>query len=189
MGSTALDISQQQDTATPIDDSLLVKRAQAGDMDAFETLYNQHIGRVYALCLRMCREGGRAEELAQEAFVRAWEKLGSFRGESQFSTWLHRLTVNVIFGAMRKQGRRSERETAYEDMSHLEHPTREAHPGTVVDLEAAMATLPDGARNAFILHDVEGYKHHEIAAMTGIATGTSKAHVHRARKLLREVLA
>lgn len=172
-----------------MDDQLLVKRAQEGDTEAFEALYHQHIGRVYAVCLRMCREKGKAEEMAQEAFVRAWEKLASFRGESQFSTWLHRLTVNVVLGALRKQGRCGERETVLDDLSHLEHPTREAHPGDVADLESAMDTLPDGARAAFILHDVEGYKHHEIAEMTGIATGTSKAHVHRARKLLREVLA
>lgn len=172
-----------------MDDQLLVKRAQEGDTEAFEALYHQHIGRVYAVCLRMCREKGKAEEMAQEAFVGAWEKLASFRGESQFSTWLHRLTVNVVLGALRKQGRRGERETVLDDLSHLEHPTREAHPGDVADLESAMDTLPDGARAAFILHDVEGYKHHEIAEMTGIATGTSKAHVHRARKLLREVLA
>ena len=171
------------------EDQTWIDRAIEGDARAFEHLYRKHAGRVYALCLRMTADPALAEELAQDAFVRAWEKLDTFRGNSQFGTWMHRLTVNVVLSALRGRTRRLQREVATEQLADLpaEAPTQE--PGVMRDLERAIASLPEGARKVFVLHDVEGYKHEEIAAMTGTATGTCKAQLHRARRLLREKLA
>jgi RNA polymerase sigma-70 factor, ECF subfamily len=173
-----------------------VARARAGDVDAFEALYRSHGGRVFALCLRMAGSGTTAEELAQDIWVRAWEKLGTFRGESAFTTWLHRLAVNEILGRRRSEGRRASRfESVAEVSERVEGPgkisasaTREAPPGLGLDLERAMATLPEGARTVFVLYDVEGYRHREIAEQLGVAEGTVKAQLHRARRLLREAL-
>jgi RNA polymerase sigma-70 factor (ECF subfamily) len=168
-----------------------VRRAQAGDRIAFEQLYRDNVGRVYALCYRMAGTADLAEELAQDVFVRAWQKLGSFRGESAFSSWLHPLTVNVALSERRSRRRRVARVMTTDDLTEFERPgppTRSDGPESGFDLERALATLPPGARAVFVLHDVEGYKHEEIARMTGVAAGTSKAQLHRARKLLREVL-
>jgi RNA polymerase sigma-70 factor (ECF subfamily) len=168
-----------------------VRRAQAGDRVAFEQLYRDNVGRVYALCYRMAGTADLAEELAQDVFVRAWQKLGSFRGESAFSSWLHPLTVNVALSERRSRRRRVARVMTTDDLTAFERPgtpTRSDGPESGFDLERALATLPPGARAVFVLHDVEGYKHAEIARLTGVATGTSKAQLHRARKLLREAL-
>ena len=166
----------------------LVTRAAGGDVEAFEELYRRSVGRVFALCLRMCGDRSTAEELTQEAFVRAWQNLPSFRGDSAFSTWMHRLTVNVVLGHRRSAGRRRTRETAAgEDWFPDGGVTRE-HPGDAVDLERAIAGLPERARTVFVLHDVEGYKHSEIARVAGMAVGTSKAQLNRARRLLRKAL-
>ena len=167
----------------------LIRRAQDGDMGAFEQLYRDHVGRVFALCLRLAGDASLAEELAQEAFVRAWQKLGSFRGESAFSSWLYTLTVNTALSERRSRRRRTSRVVATDDLSTFDRPGRPARPEHGFDLERALATLPPGARAVLVLHDVEGYKHHEIAEMTGIAAGTSKAQLHRARRLMREALA
>jgi len=168
---------------------LTVRRAQQGESAAFEQLYRANVGRVYALCLRLCGDGARAEELTQDVFVRAWEKLGSFQGKSAFSTWLHRLAVNVVLGDRRSEGVRVHRVFATDEPEKYETPsTRVSDPGTAMDLERAIAQLPPGARNVFVLHDVEGYKHEEIAQMQGSAVGTCKAQLHRARRLLREAL-
>ncbi len=176
------------ETTAP-DDMLLVRRAQGGDRRAFEELYRLYVNRVYGLCLRMCGQQTLAEDLTQDAFIRAWEKLGSFRGDSAFFSWLYRLTFNVVLGDKRSQSRRLARVVEREDLADLPHSDGDHHrAGLRVDLEAAIATLPPGARQVFILHDVEGYKHDEIAKITGLAPGTSKAHLHRARKLLREQL-
>ena len=166
----------------------LVRRAQQGDQAAFQALYGEHVGRVYALCLRLTADPAQAEELTQDAFVRAWERLASFRGESAFSSWLYRLTVNVVFLSHRAARRRELRVLPVEDPVALERDGREATPGLGVDLERAVAALPPGARQVFVLHDVEGYQHNEIAELTGIAVGTSKAQLFRARRLLREKL-
>ena len=171
--------------APRVDD--VVGRAQRGDMMAFEQLYRDHADRVYALCLRMSADTQRAEELTQDVFVRLWEKIGSYRGDAAFSTWLHRMTVNVVLGQRRSEGRRRQRITVTDDLSSYEQPSTTT-PGTGIDLEAAIQTLPPGARNVFVLHDVEGYRHGEIAKMTGQAEGTSKAQLPRARKLLRKAL-
>jgi RNA polymerase sigma-70 factor (ECF subfamily) len=165
-----------------------VTRARNGDLAAFEELYQEHAGRVYAICLRMTADPSRAEELAQEAFVRAWEKLGSFRGAGEFGGWLRRLTINVVLADRRSRGRRQAREAGTDDVARFRHPADAFHPGSGLDLEAAIAKLPPGARTVFVLHDVEGYRHDEIARLLRVATGTSKTQLHRARKLLREAL-
>jgi RNA polymerase sigma-70 factor (ECF subfamily) len=168
--------------------SEVVRRAQRGDVAAFERLYRENVDRVHALCLRMCCDGARAQELTQDVFVRAWEKLGSFEGKSAFSTWLHRLAVNVVLGDRRSEGIRVGKVFATDDLEAYETPSRPPDPGEAVDLERAIALLPTGARTVFVLHDVEGYKHEEIAEMHGLAVGTCKAQLHRARRLLREAL-
>ncbi len=165
-----------------------VEQAQAGDVGAFEALYRSHVGRVHALCLRMCGDPREAEELTQDAFVRAWEKLDSFRGASAFSSWLHRLTVNVVLGSWRARGRHRERVVSIADVQDAADPEHEPKPRLALDLESAIAALPAGARTVFVLHDVEGYRHRDVAEMTGLAVGTSKTQLHRARRLLRKAL-
>lgn len=163
-----------------------VRRAQQGDPSAFRELYDTHVGRVHALCLRLAGTREEAEEHTQNVFVRVWERLASFRGESAFSTWLHRLTVNEVLQARRTAGRRSVRVSLVEDPESLARVSMPATPSP--DLSQAIASLPDGARMVFVLHDVEGYQHEEIGQMLGIADGTSKAQLFRARRLLRERL-
>lgn len=166
-----------------------VALAREGDVAAFERLYRNNLGRVYGLCLRMVANPALAEDLVQETFIRAWQKLGTFRGESAFSSWLHRLAVNVVLSRQRSRRRREARIVAVEDPeSHERESAPQAPEGAGMDLDKAVATLPPGARRVFLLHDVEGFNHSEVAEMMGIAVGTSKAHLHRARKLLRKVL-
>jgi RNA polymerase sigma-70 factor (ECF subfamily) len=163
-----------------------VARAAAGDARAFEDLYRTHLPRVHGLVRRMT--GGRdAEELTQDVFVRAWQKLGTFRGDASFGTWLHRLAVNVVIERFRTERTRRARmhdgEAIFETVPALPQ-TRDIG----MDFEAALEKLPDGAREIFVLHDVEGYKHHEIATLLEISSGTSKAQLHRARMMLRRHL-
>jgi RNA polymerase sigma-70 factor (ECF subfamily) len=166
----------------------LVRRAQQGDHDAFGQLYRLHAGRVYALCLRLAGDAVEARRLCQDAFVRAWERLHTFRGESAFSSWLHRLTVNVVLVDRRAAGRRRWRVAIASDLPTFDSPATAGWTPEQLDLERAIAALPPGARAVFVLFDIEGYGHDEIAAMTGISSGTSKAQLHRARRLLREAL-
>ncbi len=167
----------------------LVSRAREGDLAAFEALYRQHVRRIYALCLRLSGNSALAEELTQEAFVRAWKKLAQFRGESAFSTWLHPLAVNVALAERRSRRTREAHTFLTDDVAAHERPASDADPEGSLDIERAVASLPAGARAVFVLHDVEGYRHDEIAGMTGVTVGTSKAQLHRARRLLRERLA
>jgi RNA polymerase sigma-70 factor (ECF subfamily) len=167
----------------------LVEDAQSGDLAAFERLYRDNERRVFALCLRLSSDPSLAEELTQEVFIRAWRKLSTFRGDSAFSSWLYPLTVNVALSERRSRLRRLMRVFPTEDVAALERPQPPPAPETGFDLEKAMAALPPGARAVFVLHDVEGRTHEEIAAMLGLAPGTSKAQLHRARRLLREALA
>ncbi len=169
-----------------LDDAVL--RARAGHLDAFETLYHRHAGRVFAVCLRLTGDRSRAEELTQESFVRAWKHLSTFRGESGFSAWLTKIAVNAVVSDGRARRRRGAVERPVEDVNRLPAPPRATGPGAGLDLDAAIAALPDGARTVFVLHDVEGYRHGEISGVLGIASGTSKAQLHRARRLLREAL-
>jgi RNA polymerase sigma-70 factor (ECF subfamily) len=166
----------------------LVARAQAGDQTAFRELYRQHAGRVYALCLRLTGDGRDAEERTQDVFVRLWDKLRSFRGDSAFSSWLHRLAVNVVLNEQRTTGRRERRVMPAEDPDHVAGAQHAAPLHLNIDLERAIAELPDGAREVFVLYDIEGYGHADIAQLVGIAEGTSKAQLFRARRLLREKL-
>ena len=168
-----------------LSDGDLVGIAQTGDLEAFEQLYRRHLDRVYGLCLRMVANRGWAEDLTQEAFVRAWQKMSSFHGRSAFGTWLYRLTVNVVLGELRSRKRREQR---LEAVAEAAPQAASVSPGKGVDLERAIANLPQQARTVFVLYDVEGYRHREIATMIGLSEGTSKAHLHRARRLLREAL-
>lgn len=163
-----------------------VAGAAAGDVRAFERLYTTHLPKVHSLVRRM--SGGRdADELTQDVFVRVWQKLASFRGESAFGTWLHRLAVNVVIERFRQEATRRQRMHDGEGIFEtLPAPARSDDAG--MDFEAAIATLPDGARRVFVLHDIEGYKHHEIGTLLEISAGTSKAQLHRARMMLRRYL-
>lgn len=156
----------------------LVTAVRKGDSGAFEALYRAEVGRIYALCLRLCGNVAEAEEYCQEVFVRAWQKIALFKGEARFGTWLHRLAANWVIGHLRKKR---------VDFADLEEapdiPVAPSH-GDKRDLEQAMARLPEGARTIFILAVVEGYTHEETAAMLGVTVGTSKAQVHRAKQLI-----
>jgi len=173
---------------SPSDDPELVRRAAEGGVDAYETLYRRHVGRVYALCLRMARDRSEAEELTQQTFVRLWERLPSFAGRSSFTTWLHRVTVNVVIEEMRRRGRWRERFSSDDEAAARAPAPARFSEGGDLDLERAIGTLSPQARLVFVLHDIEGHKHREIAELTGLAVGTCKAHLHRARRLLREAL-
>lgn len=169
----------------------LVDRARRGDVDAFEQLYRVHSGRVFALCLRLAGEPVEARELVQDVFVRAWEALPRFRAEASLTTWLHRIAVNAMLERRRSERRRTSRVTLVddeEDGDFLGAAVPAADVGTAIDLERAIASLPPGVRRAFVLHDVEGYTHEEIAGMTGLASGTLRAQLHRARQLLMRAL-
>ena len=180
------------ESPTPRPSDADAAKAAAGDRAAFERLYRTHVDRVFSLCARMVADRARAEELAQDVFVRAWEKLHLFRGESSFSTWLHRLAVNVVLNerkAHARQQSRFEGEDEEQGMDvHAGVVGSPLQPGELLDLEDAMTRLPPGARRVFTLHDVEGYKHEEIAEMLGVTTGATKAQLHRARLLLREAM-
>ena len=167
-----------------------VDKARAGDRLAFEQLYRSHCDRIHALCWRMCGgDRALAEDMVQEAFVRAWNKLHLFRGDSKFGTWLHRLTVNVVLSDRRIRVKRVHREQEFDgDLERVLVGERDVFAGLRKDLEAAIAGLPERARTVLVLYDIEGYQHNEIAEMTGMAVGSSKAQLHRARKLVREVL-
>jgi len=164
-----------------------IAAAAAGDRRAFERLYRTHGQRVFALCLRMTADRGIAEELVQDVFVRAWQKLDGFRGDAAFGTWLHRVAVNIVLSRRKQDGVRRER-TVDDATSVDAAPARSVEVGDRLDLEAAIAGLPTGARRIFVLHDVEGYTHEEIGDLLGITSGGSKAQLHRARLLLREAL-
>src|SRR5688572_15984278 len=168
------------------EDHALVRAAGAGDVRAFEALYRRHNRRVYAVLWRLCGHEARAEDLVQDAFVRAWQALPAFRFESAFSTWLHRLAVNTALMDLRSRAGAEALET---DDAALEfHATSDSaghRTALGMDLERAVATLPPRARAVLVLHDIEGWKHEEIAAELGMAVGSSKAQLHRARGLLR----
>jgi RNA polymerase sigma-70 factor, ECF subfamily len=161
--------------------------AEAEQERAFDRLYEQHAGRVYGLCLRMSGDPAEAETLTQDVFVRVWTRLESFRGESAFGSWLYRLAVNVVLETRRSEARRAARDRLAAGPGP-EPAARRAPVDERLDLERAIATLPRKARLVLLLHDVEGYPQAEIAEMTGIAVGTVKSQLHRARRLLRERL-
>jgi RNA polymerase sigma-70 factor, ECF subfamily len=172
-----------------------IERAKQGDAEAFEFLYNLHKRRVYSLCLRMTANTAAAEDLTQEAFLQLFRKIGTFRGESAFSTWLHRMAVNVVLMQLRKKGLPA---VSLEDTLEGEEDTPKKELGAQdaalagsidrLQLQRAVETLPPGYRTIFLLHDVEGYEHNEIADMVGCSIGNSKSQLHKARMKLRELL-
>lgn len=164
----------------------LVARAQRGDSAAFEALYRTHVDKIYGLCLRMTGNVAEAEDCTQDAFIQAWRKLDKFRGQSAFGTWLHSVAVNTVLGRMRKARRERDRIQAVSDV--LPAPDATGDSGVLRDLEDAMQKLPSGARHVFVLHAVYGYSHIETGDMLGIAVGTSKAQLHRAKRLLAQLL-
>ncbi len=169
------------------EDAALVRRAAAADIAAFEQLYRRHHARVHGVIARLVGQAGaRAEDLVQEAFVRAWQALPAFRFESAVSTWLHRLAVNTALMELRSRRGRPGMDDDEDTLDSL--PTADTAGNAMLgrDLERAVATLPPRARAVLVLHDVEGWKHEEIAAELGMAVGSSKAQLHRARHLLRE---
>ena len=174
----------------------LVARAQRGEVGAFEVLYRQHAGRVYALALRLTGTRAEAGELTQDVFVTAWQRLTTFRGDAALGSWLHRIAINAMFMRVRGDRRRIARirpasEAGADDGNDFTTEVGQAPAVDVeqaVDLERAIAALPAGARRVFVLHDVLGYRHDEIADLTGLAAGTLRAQLHRARRLLMEAL-
>ena len=179
--------------ATRASDYELAQRAATGDMEAFEELFRKHRRLVYGLSLRMTQDVFEAEDITQEVFVLLFRKVGGFRGEANFTTWLHRLTVNQVLMRFRRNKARREDSLEDEDGQQRE-PARETapRPGQVIeriDLESALAQLPPGYRAAFVLHDIEGYDHEEVARLLGCAVGTSKSQLHKARIKLRKILA
>lgn len=172
------------------DESLWVAAAREGDAQAFEQLYRKYSGRLYALCWRLSGgDASVAEDILQDAFVRAWNKLDLFRGDSSFGTWMHRLTANVALSDRRIRLRRVTREQPMDPgVERTAMGAADVDQGLRNDLEQAISVLPERARTVLVLFDVEGYRHEEIAEITGMAVGSSKAQLHRARKLVRKAL-
>jgi RNA polymerase sigma-70 factor, ECF subfamily len=167
-------------------DSADVPKAAAGDAAAFERVYRRHSARIHTLCCRMLSDE-EADDATQEVFIRAWEKLGQFRGDSAFGTWLHRLAINLLLA--RRERTAKQRQRFGGDLEAAAIPlARRQRPDLRMDMEAAIGTLPPGAREVFVLHDVEGYTHEEIAGMLKVTAGTSKSQLHRARMSLRQYL-
>jgi len=172
-----------------------IERARQGDADAFEALYDLHKRRVYSLCLRMTANAAEAEDLTQEAFLQLFRKIGTFRGESAFSTWLHRMAVNVVLMRLRKKNLPV---VPLDDPLESEEESSRKEPGAPdqklagsvdrMEIQRAVDALPPGYRTIFVLHDVEGYEHNEIATLVGCSIGNSKSQLHKARMKLRDLL-
>lgn len=165
-----------------------MRRAQAGDAWAFDALYEANVGRVYALCLRMSGDRLRAEDLTQDVFVRAWRRIGTFRGASAFSSWLHRVAVNVVLDDRKRRSRRPPELGRVDDEELAGAVSPAADPVGRLDLERALASLPERSRMALVLHAVDGYRYEEVAELMEVSVGTVKSHIHRARALLMERL-
>jgi RNA polymerase sigma-70 factor (ECF subfamily) len=172
-----------------VNDVELVERSRGGDMAAFEAIYRRHAGRLYGLASRMAGSVDDGEDLLQEIFLQAYRKLGSFKGESSLGTWLYRLAVNHCLDFVRSRRAKNDKmtESLADDEGAIPIPVRES-PIVRLDLERAIASLPDGCREAFVLHDVEGFEHREIGELLGIAEGTSKSQVFKARMKIRAML-
>lgn len=166
-----------------LDEASLINRARKNDFRAYEDLYRIHVGRVFALCVRLLNDRDMAEDLTQEAFVQAWKNLSKFRGDSAFGSWLYRIATNTVISYLRKQ----KHFMNSLDVDDIELPHFESSEDQI-SLETAIAALPDGARAVFVLYSVEGYTHDEISKLLDIAVGSSKAQLHRARQLLRDLL-
>jgi len=171
-----------------LNDLELVNRARDGDQLAFRALYDRNVDRVFRLCFRMVGDEGLAREYTQDAFVRIWERLHQFRGDSAFSTWLHSIAVSVVLNGIRKSDRHRKRERSLEDAGFVAGKEVRCEPGVKDRLEDAVDGLPEIYRTVFLMYDLEGFRHSEIAEVLGVAVGTSKARLHRARELLRGAL-
>lgn len=182
--------AERFDVETP--DKHLCAMATAGDIGAFELLYQRYHRRTYSLCLRMTSSQTEAEDLTQEVFIQLFRKIGSFRGDSAFSTWLHRMTVNQVLMHFRRRSVKNERTSDDGEMpEQTVHGTSNPNRMPVIDriaLKNAIAELPHGYKSVFILHDIEGFEHEEVAQMMGISVGTSKSQLHKARLKLRGLL-
>jgi RNA polymerase sigma-70 factor (ECF subfamily) len=187
---------ERQRTGTEFDEADAIERAKQGDAQAFQALYDKHKRRVYSLCLRMTANTAEAEDLTQEAFLQLYRKIATFRGESAFSTWLHRLSVNVVLMHLRKKSLPvvSLEETTQggdDDTPKKDFGAEDlALAGSIdrLQLQKAVEDLPPGYRTIFVLHDVEGYEHNEIATIVGCSIGNSKSQLHKARMKLRDML-
>ena len=168
--------------ATTPSERQLIQSARAGDVSAFEALYRANVDRIRALCVRMTADQGLGDDLCQRTFVKAWQQLHTFRGDSAWATWLHRIAVTQVLMEQRSADRRGR------VLELPTHSSEKSQDGAMIDLEKAITRLPERARAVFVLHDVEGYRHAEVADLLGVTTGTSKAQLHRARMLLREEL-
>jgi RNA polymerase sigma-70 factor (ECF subfamily) len=172
-----------------VDESQLIARVRTGDSAAQRALYYAHVDRVYRLAFRLAGDDALAQDFTQETFIRAFDRLGSFRGDAAFSTWLHTITTTVVLNGLRKVKRLRQRETDIDDAQAIGVMKRESEPDLKMRLTKAIDELPEGYRTVFVMHDVEGYTHEEIGAALGVETGTSKAQLSRARAKLRVVLA
>jgi RNA polymerase sigma-70 factor (ECF subfamily) len=171
-----------------LNDFELVQRAKEGDQKAFRALYDANVDRVHALCFRMVGDDALTREFTQDAFVRAWERLDQFRGESAFSTWLHSVAVSVVLNGLRIMDRRRKREWALEDARPVAAKQAQGEPGVADRLNEAVDGLPEIYRTVFLMHDLEGFRHREIGEVLGVPVGTSKARLSRAREILRDAL-
>jgi len=172
-----------------VDEPNLIDRVRAGDSRAERELYDVHVDRVYRLAFRMVGDDDLARDFTQETFIRAFERLDGFRGEAALATWLHSIATSVVLNGLRKVKRFRRRETDIEEAGELPGVSRHADPDLKYKLERAIDALPEKYRMVFVMHDVEGYTHEEIAAAMGTETGTSKAQLSRARAKLRDSLA
>lgn len=173
----------------PDEDFKLVEQALNGSGDAFRELFMKNVTRVHSLCLRISADLQQAEDLTQEVFINAWEKLSTFKFECKFSTWLHSIAVNQFLMHLRSDKRYSEKLDEFrKESTGINQPDAKISQDSRIDLQKAIERLPEQARMVLVLHDIEGYKHNEISEMMNIQAGTSKAHLHRARKILRKEL-
>jgi RNA polymerase sigma-70 factor (ECF subfamily) len=171
-----------------VDERELIDAVKRGDPAAERRLFDAHVDRVFRLAYRMTGDSALAEDYTQESFVRIFARIGSFRGESKLSTWIHRVATSVVLNGLRKRNRRRQFELAVEDTLPFDRGVSAGDPGLSVRLERAIDALGEGMRMVFVLHDVEGFKHHEIAEVLEVPVGTSKARLSRARAVLREQL-
>ena len=187
---------RRQQTDDGLSEAEAIERSKQGDAEAFQALYDRHKRRVYSLCLRMTANTAEAEDLAQEAFLQLFRKIGTFRGESAFSTWLHRLSVNVVLMHLRKKSLpvvslEETTQNTEEDSPKRDFGAEDLSLAGSIDrlqLQKAVESLPPGYRTIFVLHDVEGYEHNEIAGIVGCSIGNSKSQLHKARMKLRDIL-
>ena len=187
----------KQRPGSELNEAETIERAKQGDAEAFQALYDKHKRRVYSLCLRMTSNTAEAEDLTQEAFLQLYRKIATFRGESAFTTWLHRLSVNVVLMHLRKKGlpvvslEETTQSTGEEDSPKKDFGADDVALAGSIDrlqLQKAVENLPPGYRTIFVLHDVEGYEHNEIAGIVGCSIGNSKSQLHKARMKLRDLL-